>query len=255
MKVPVKFRNGSGLTLRGFVNVPKVYDSAVVFLHGFPASCRYIVSKRIGRDLGDRGFLVLRFDFSGTDSSDGKFEDKTIKAEVEDLGHAIDFMHDNFDFRRLILIGHSTGAVDAALYAHTDKRVDKLVLLGGVGNLKDAVRYDFTEEQVRDFLTKGYALCKRGGGWASNKKIKRRFYDDFFVLDVLGSLRKYRGPVLVVHGSDDEMVPPEKDARELYSSANEPKKMVLVKGADHKFTNPDCWREVIAEITRFIKED
>jgi fermentation-respiration switch protein FrsA (DUF1100 family) len=45
-----------------------------------------------------------------------------------------------------------------------------------------------------------------------------------------------RAPVLVVHGSDDRLVPPE-IGRALYESAREPKRFVLVQGGSHHSTN------------------
>ena len=253
MQKAVEFKNSDGLTLRGFVYEPKKYDTAIVFLHGFPANCKYIVASNMGNYLERLGYLFLCFDFNGTDTSDGKFEDKLMSKEVKDVKYAIDFLSKNYKFNKLIIIGHSTGAIDAALYSYKDKRVDKLILLGGVGNLKQAVRYDFSDEDVHDFKTKDYIIYKNKNHWTYNKKLKRSFYDEFFTLDVLGSLHKFKKPVLIIHGSKDESVPVEKDPQELYSAANEPKKLIIINGADHKFSKLRHGLKVLYYINKFIK--
>ncbi len=249
----VSFRNGNKLTLRGFIHFPKKYNTAVIFCHGFPSSSQGRTSPRIGRALEKLGYLVLRFDFDGVNKSDGKFEDKLMSKEVKDIKYAIDFLKKNFKFKKLIIMGHSTGAIDLALYAYRDKRIDKVVLVGGVGNLKQAVRYDFTDEQVRDFWTKGYIVYKKPKEFYHNKKLKKAFYDEFFKLDILGSIKKFKRPLLIIHGEKDEYVPVNKDPYELYKAAKKPKKLVIIKNADHSFTNPRHFKQLIYRINKFIK--
>ena len=253
MKKPVSFKNGYGLTLRGFVYAPKKYDIAVLFLHGFPGNCQGSTAPRIGVFLSKLGCLTMVFDFSCTRTSDGDFSDKLMSKEVEDIKYAIDFLEKNYSFKKLILIGHSTGAIDASLYAHTDKRINKLVLMGAESDLKHSVHYDFTDEQVHDFWTKGYIVYTQGREWLYHKKLKKAFYDEFFVLDIKKSIKKYRRPILIIHGGKDEAIPLT-DPKELYSFAHKPKKLVIVKGADHRFLRKGMWSKLIKEIDRFIKK-
>jgi len=137
MKQPISFKNRYGLTLRGFISHPKRYDTAVIFLHGFPGSCHGFTAQRMITALGKK-HLALIFDFSHTNTSDGKFEDKLMSKEVSDIKSAIDFLEDNYSYRQLVIIGHSTGAIDASLYAHRDKRISKLVLMGAESDTKQA---------------------------------------------------------------------------------------------------------------------
>lgn len=249
---PIEFQNGQGLTLRGFIHEPDNFETAVIFLHGFPASNNYAVSTRIGASLEKLNYLVLRFEFNGTNTSDGQLEYKLMSEEVKDIKYAIDFIQVNYTFNKLILVGHSTGAIDAALYAYQDDRIDKLVLLGGVGNLKEAVSYDFSEEQVNEFLTNGYITYRIENHWTYNKKLNKAFYDEFFTLDVLGSLNKFEKPVLIIHGEKDEDVPVSKDPVELHNAAKN-SRLVIIKEADHKFLEQVHWEELIKEVNNFVK--
>lgn len=253
MQEIIKFKNNQGIILKGCIHNPSQFNTAIVFLHGFPGNFQYNVPLGLGMAMEKLGFLLLRFNFSGTDTSGGNFSDKLMSQEVEDVKYSIDFLCKNYHFKKLILMGHSTGAIDAALYAHKDERIDKLVLLGGVGNLKEAVRYDFTDQQVKDFWTKGHIVYKSKQKWLDGKKLKKAFYDEFFKLDVLGSLRKFKKPVLIIHGEKDEAVPVNKDPVELYEAANKPKKLCIIKGADHKFSKTRYLRKVVHSIANFIK--
>ena len=176
-----------------------------------------------------------------------------MSKEVKEVKYAIDFLEKNFPFKKLVLIGHSTGAIDAALYAHQDKRVDKLIILGGVSNLKQAVRYDFSDQQVHDFWTKGYITYNKSGTWYHKKRLKKAFYDEFFTLDIPKAIKEYHNPVLIVHGSEDEAVPA-KEGYELYQIANKPKKLAIIKGADHRFTKKRHQIKLLWHIHRFIRK-
>ena len=264
MKKPISFKNGYGLTLRGFAYIPRYErkktnkehsqqknDTAILFLHGFPGNCEGGTAKRIGKSFSQLGYLTMVFDFNGTRSSDGKFEDKLMSKEMKDIKYAIDFLYKNYKFKKLVVIGHSTGAIDAALYAYHDKRINKLILMGAESNLKHSVMYDFTDQQVHDFWTKGYIVYTHGKKWLRNKKLKKAFYDEFFTLDIKKSIKKYKRPLLIIHGEKDEAIPLT-DPKELYHFAHKSKKLVIVKDADHRFTKKKYWDVLVREIEKFI---
>ena len=250
----VEFKNNQGLTLRGFVHAPKKYDTAIIHLHGFPGSMAR-TAKRMCRTMAARGYLCLRFDFSGSGTSEGKFEDKLMSREVADVKYAVDFLKKNYRFKKLVLIGHSTGAIDAALYSSRDKRISKLVLMGGVSKLDEAVRYDFSDRQVKNFWEKGYIVYNSPGYWVHRKKLKKAFYDEFFKLNIPAALKKFRKPVLIAHGAKDKNIPAGKDPRELYEICRRPKRLVIVEGADHSFTKPKHWQKLTGAIDRFVKNN
>src|SRR3989338_5972440 len=109
----IEFNNGRGLTLRGFVSLPRKYETALLFLHGFPSHIHGFSASRYLKTIQRLPYFFMAFDFSHTDTSEGRFEDKLMSKEVDDIKYAIDFLEKKYGFRQLILIGHSTGAIDA----------------------------------------------------------------------------------------------------------------------------------------------
>ena len=231
MMLQVSFKNSKGETLRGFIHKPRTYNKAAIFLHGFPGSCEG-TAKSICRRLVKHGILCLRFDFSGTNLSDGRFEDKTISKEVSEIRDAIDFLEREYRVGSLTLIGTSTGAIEAALYAHSDKRVKALVLMGMIYDAKTGIGYDFSEEQQEMFGKKGYITYIRPSKWYHRKRLKKAYYDDFLKQDIPGSVRRFKGRLLFIHGKNDRFIP-ERDARMLYREANNPKRFVTIEGTGH----------------------
>ena len=249
----ISFKNKDNLTLRGFVHQPLFgsADTAIIFPHGFPGHCSGS-AQRFCRSLSCFGYLTMSFDFSGTDTSDGNFSDKLMSKEVDDMKYAIDFLEKNYSFKKLFLIGISTGAIDAALYAHSDKRITGVVLLSGLADLKRGVHYDFTEQQIALFQKKKYIVYNRPEKWYHGKKLKKAFYDEFFVLDIPRALKKYKKPLLIIHGSKDEGIPV-LEAKDLYKVANEPKKLVVISGADHQFSSLFHGLQVLWHVVSFLR--
>jgi pimeloyl-ACP methyl ester carboxylesterase len=232
--LPISFQS-RGKTLRGVLYVPVKYTTAVVLLHGFPGDSSGGTDRR-ARALARAGFLALRFDFTGCGMSGGKHEERLMSGDVKDARAAIDYLCAHAEFDKLVLLGHSTGAIDAALYAHTDKRLTAVIISAGVADLVRCVNYDFTPQQVKDFWMRGHTLSIWPMEWSGKKeRIVKAFYDEFFTLTISKAIKKFHKPVLIIHGDKDEAVPV-KEAHELYAIANKPKKLVIVKGADHRFT-------------------
>lgn len=236
-QVPVAFRNRRGLTLRGTLYVPERYTAALIYAHGFPTDSTGS-AKRVCTTLSRAGILCLRFDFTGCGKSDGKHEERLMSRDLQDVRAAIDWLCAHAEFDKLVLLGHSTGAIDGALYARTDKRLDGVILSGVVSHLDEAVHIDFTDRQVRDFWTRGYTYTSHPTRWSGKReRIAKAFYDEYFTLDIPRTIRKYRGPLLIVHGEKDEAIPAS-EARELSALAGTTKsrkRLVIVKGADHGY--------------------
>jgi len=75
------------------------------------------------------------------------------------------------------------------------------------------------------------------------QKIQKRFYEDLRNYDLLQAVRN-APPILILHGSSDEVVPPT-HAHKLYEAAREPKRLEIIKGADHVFSQRDQLKKVI----------
>jgi len=252
----ISFKNRKGLTLRGFIHEPKAhakkYDTAILTLHGFPGSCTGGRITNTAKLLEKKGFLVMRFDFSCSNISDGNFEDKLMSDEVKDIKYAIDFLEKNYQFKRLVLHGHYTGSIDASLYAYKDKRINRLILSGATDRLDHSARFDFTDVQVKDFWTKGYITYRSKGYWSYNKRLKKAFYDEFFTLDIPKAMKRYRRPLLIIHGEKDEGVPVQ-CAKELYKLSNRPKQLYIIKGANHRFTKRKWLKLFVEKAARFAR--
>jgi len=84
--------------------------------------------------------------------------------------------------------------------------------------------------------------------------LRKTFYDEFFTLNIPAAIKKYKKPLLIVHGEKDEAIPVGKDPHELFQMANKPKKLAIINGADHKFTNEKYFKELVKVIVEFCEK-
>jgi dipeptidyl aminopeptidase/acylaminoacyl peptidase len=172
----------------------------------------------------------LRFTFrgcgTGPEKSEGEFEDVSLTGRIHDYQAALQFLQETgkVDMRRLGVMGSSFGGMVAI--AAQDKRIKALVILSTpytmLHHQKEAGQY--------------YEL-------PSGRRVKNGFYADLRSYNLLDAIRT-APPILIIHGSLDELVPPE-HARKLYDAAPEPKRLEIVEGADHVFSQPEQLNKVI----------
>ena len=84
----------------------------------------------MSRTLARAGYLTLRFDFSGIgDSEPSSDKLSPVESCLADIKHTLDWLEQNSEVSRIILVGLCSGADHAILSGHTDARVVALVLM------------------------------------------------------------------------------------------------------------------------------
>ena len=250
MRQSISFYNKDNQRLTGHLHTPKNFNTAIIILHGSFVHCDHPGIRSLAHILSAMDYLVLRFNFRGVHTSEGSNKDILLSKHAEDVRAAVDFLESQYEIDQLILLGHSSGAVVAALYADQDPRIDKVILLSGTARLKDIANVRFSKKQIDDFITRGYITYHAPGTWYHRRKLSKQFYDELLHLDVKEHLQHYYKPVLIVYGSEDEIIPAS-HAEELYQAAKGPKRLVMIEGANHRFSNLADSINVIREIRKF----
>ncbi len=248
-QLPISFPNGGSHQLRGVVYTPKRFTTAVIMAHGFPGDSSGGTHRR-SLALSRAGFLVMRFDFTGCGASDGTHEERLMSGDVRDLRAAIRFLSAHVQYERLVLLGHSTGALTVP-FAAQDRRVDAVILSSGQGFLDRGAHLDFTDKQVRELWLTGHTHTLYPMNWsAKRERISKKFYDEFFTLPLEKTLKKLRKPALVIHGERDEAVPVQ-CARDAFKLIKGPKRLVIIPKADHRFIiNSSAYQRALISFLR-----
>jgi len=219
----------------GNLHLPYEKSPCVITLHGLESSKDSGKWPTIASRLYDEGYACLRFNFrgcgEGPEKSEGEFEDVSLAGRIKDYGYAVQFLQDTsrVDVRRLGVIGSSFGGMVAV--AAQDRRIKAMVTLSTPYKMPP-----FEKPRILKEVGECYELL-------SGTRIRKRFYEEVRKYDLLETIRS-APPILIIHGSLDKVVPV-MHAQILYEAAPEPKRMEIVEGADHVFSQSEHLNKVI----------
>ncbi|MFT4112621.1 alpha/beta fold hydrolase [Silvibacterium sp.] len=206
----------------------------IVFSHGWPLTADAWDAQLLF--FADRGYRVIAHDRRSHGRSTQVAVNNTMDAFADDLAALIE----SLDLKDIVLIGHSTGGGEVARYVgrHGTSRLAKVVLIGAVppvmlvseknpGGLPLAV-FDGIREGVRNDRSQYYKdLSLPFFGYnREGAKISEGVREHFWLQGLLGGikgqydciaqfsetdftedLKKINVPTLLLHGSDDQIVP------------------------------------------------
>lgn len=191
---PVEFQL-DGQTLRGSVYEADDPRAFIVFRHGiFSQHCDYLA---LISAMVDRGYTVFAYDALGCGISDG---DSTIgmAQSAIDVAAAVQYVRDQglANALPLVLWGHSWGGYGVAAAMDIVPDVDACITMSGY-NAPVEVLVDTASIRMGPV-----AATQRPTLWLVNKMTFGEHADR----TALDGINKTSAPVLVVHGTDDEVV-------------------------------------------------
>jgi putative redox protein len=217
---------------------PRAY---ALFAHCFTCSKDIVAASRISRRLVEKGFGVLRFDFTGLGSSGGEFANTTFTSNVEDLVAAAEALSRTHAGPRL-LVGHSLGG--AAVLAAAP-RLPGVTAVATIGAPFDPghIRHLFPEAALAALRDTGRADVTLAGRTFA---VGAQLLEDADSHHLAATLSTLGRALLVLHSPSDEQVDVD-NARRIYEAARHPKSFVSLDGADHLLTRPED-AEYVAEV-------
>jgi len=249
----VIFYNNKKQKLVGLLSIPdKEKLPIAIIIHGFKGTKEYypFVNNSI-KPLTDSGIAVLRIDLRGSGESDLKFKDMTIKSESEDVLTTIDYVKNlkNIDSKRMALIGISMGTAAILMAMEHKPDVKTLVFWGPAWYFNGSRYYDTpqhrktVEEEGVFYVTQGFTGKRLVAG--------KELFKEITTLDIRPFMKLVKMPVLILRGSEDEIVGTGRD-KEAVKLLNADYK--IIKKGDHNFTDKDSEKELIKlTIDWFIK--
>jgi len=170
----------------------------VILSHGFGGN--YANGADYAERLAKMGYMAYAFDFCGGSTgsrSDGATTDMSILTEKADLNSIIDCFRtrSDVDASRISLAGASQGGMVSALTAaeRPDDIASLMLFYSALSIVDDAHRRWASYESITSSN-----LCGTPLGAV--------YYQDAWNVDVYEELVKYHGPVLLLHGTSDNIV-------------------------------------------------
>ena len=223
----LEFAGHSGEMLAARLDAPDAAPRAyALFAHCFTCGKDIFAAARISAALVERGFAVLRFDFTGLGMSDGEFANTNFSSNVADLVKAADFLRENHAAPAL-LIGHSLGG--AAVLAAASA-IDEARAVATIGAPSEPLHLQKQfADRVDEIRAEGELEVQLGGRPFC---IKKQFLDDLEASSIRANVERLGRALLVMHSPVDEIVDID-NARQLYVAARHPKSFISLDNADH----------------------
>ncbi len=187
------------------------------------------------------GFNALRFSFSGNGDSEGDFRDSTISKEVKDLGAVIDAAKAE-GYAKIVYAGHSMGGAVGVIAASQDKRIDFLISLAGMVYTGKFQEVEFGDQTPDDGFMWDDEECPLSSTFVEDMKS---------IGDVLGLAKDISVPWLLVHGTEDDVVPIQ-ESHDIFDEASEPKAFVQLPGSNHVFAE-DAEQAMCEAVSNWLK--
>ena len=209
----------------------------VVFLGGFRSDMTGTKALWLQDWAAARGRAFLRFDYSGHGASGGDFLDGCIGDWAEDAAAVLDALCTGPQ----VLVGSSMGGWIALLLARARPgRVAALVGIAAAPDFtEDGMWAAFTPDERRRLAEDG--RVEQPSDYSDEPYvITRRLIEDGRRHLVLRAPLALPFPVRLLQGTADSDVPVPVALRLLEHAEGDDIRLTLVKGADHRFSSPEC---------------
>ncbi|MBR5481774.1 MAG: alpha/beta fold hydrolase [Bacteroidaceae bacterium] len=216
----------------------------VILAHGFAGTHHF--GYRYFDALSALGYQAYAFDFP-YGSPFSTLEKNTMNMSVldqqADLEAVVEHFRkqENIDPKKIVVLGESQGGLVAALTAASiGKKISKLVLVYPAFCIPYHWRAKYPNLSDIQDTTRLWRV-----------PMGRRYFEEIHSMDAFESAKKYKKPVLIVHGDADQVVPyaDSEKMQKLYKKAT----LHCIPGAGHGF-NPEQQAQNLGYIIPFLQE-
>jgi uncharacterized protein len=238
-------------TIRGSLLVTRRSKAPwVVFSHGFTGhriGPGYLFV-RMSRVLAEKGISSLRFDFTGSGESEGKFQEMTIATMQADLISAVRHVRKRFAPSAVILCGHSLGGMIASLSC-ADAKPDGLVLLSPVADPKGIIR---RRQVILDAGPNARGYFENGP-----HEMALAFLEGLKSVDPVSSLiQGFHGKLLLMQGDADDSISVNESRTYVHAAMKSgiETEYHILKNADHNYSTVAHFEKICSTVTSWAKE-
>lgn len=219
----------------------------VVFLGGFKSDMQGTKALYLEDWARAEGRAFLRFDYSGHGESSGAFEEGCIGDWTADATAMLTSLTEGPQF----LVGSSMGGWISLLLARAmPQRVAGLITIAAAPDFTQRGFWAGFSDEQRDTVMRNGRIELPSGYDDQPYLITRRLIEDGRDHLVLDQPLPLPFPVRFLQGTADEDVPMQWALDLLAHATGKDLRLTLVKGADHRFSTPEC----LALICRTVGE-
>lgn len=229
---PVQIKGSVG-NLSAILQTPDLPENEkcpiVIIMHGITSFKERPIFIMLADKLQSEGIASIRFDFNGHGESEGEFIDMTVPKEIGDARAVYEYAKSLNFVNGISLLGHSQGGVVASMFGGELKNnIQSIVLMAPAGIIEDASKggvilgQTFNTNNIPEYIE------------FNNHKIGSDYIKTAQTLNIYETAAQYEGPVCIIHGTMDELVPYNygEKYRDIYKNGT----LYPIEGENHSFS-------------------
>ncbi len=220
----------------------------VILMHGIFSSKKIVPVPALAKALAKEGIASICFDFGGHWKSEGKMKHMTVGKEIEDALAIWEYAKSLPYVNKIGLLGHSQGGVvasmTAGILASRGESPSALVLVAPGSVIQDACKGGkFFSAEFDPADPPEYVKC------FGMMKLGREYILTTQEVDIFGTAKAYTGPVRLIHGSKDTIVPMS-CSEKFVETYDQEAELIVVEGENHMITRK--LRTVVSHAVSFF---
>lgn len=220
----------------------------LLFLSGYASDMEGTKALALDALAEARGLSILRFDYSGTGSSAGRFEDGTLASWLEEALGVLDQLTEG----PAVLIGSSMGGWIALHLALL--RPERVRALVGIAAAPDFTDWGFDGAQ-KSIIAEAGRLELANPYSPEPQLFTRAFWQSGQRLRLLDSEIPIDCPVRLLHGERDEEVPLDVAFRLMRQLRSSDVQLNVLKGGGHRLSAPHEIRAILGTVEALLEPE
>ena len=219
---------------------------SIVFLAGYASDMEGTKAAALDELAASHGLAMLRFDYSGTGSSEGAFEDGTLERWTAEAVSVIDELTDG----PMVLVGSSMGGWIALLVAL--QRRDRVAALVGIAAAPDFTEWGYSAEEKAALQRDG--RLKQPNPYDPEPQLTTfGFWQSGQAQQLLGSEIAIDCPVRLIHGDEDRDVPLEVAFRLKDRLRSADVQVTVIKGGGHRLSEAHEIETILRTVSSLVE--
>lgn len=219
----------------------------IIYSHGLGGN--YEILENFAKALAEKGITGYAFDFRGggeKSQSSGKTTEMTVLTEVDDLKNIVQHIKtwDFVDSDKIILLGESQGgAVSALLASQMPDEIAGLMTFYPAYAMTDDSHAKYPNPNAIPAVTRYFGIIDLG----------KQYFIDAQNADFYNKIGRYTKPVLLVHGTKDDIVNIKysEQASKVYPAVT----YKVIDGAGHGFKDKPYFEQALGFVETYLKEN
>ena len=220
----------------------------LVFLPGYASDMEGTKALALDAFAERSGFAILRFDYSGTGASEGRFEDGTLERWLREAALLLDRLTEG----PVILVGSSMGGWIALHLALG--RPERVAALVGIAAAPDFTDWGYSDSE-KQTLAEGGRLEQVNPYGGEPQLTTLGFWQSGERLKLLEGEVAIDCPVRLIHGDADEEVPLDVAMRLKDRLRSGDVQMLVVKGGGHRLSAPHEIDAILRTVAALLESE